>query len=126
MVTLKRHLKSKKQDFLRSEQSRDKHPDSGMVGSASAVQKEQRRTSVQKVGPEDRQQPQTPKYSNDHNKVGETRPTQTNQGRRTPQSRSDRQTISGGPMNIIQARTGGKGGGRGPRGGGSVGGGGSK
>jgi hypothetical protein len=117
---------TKKHDFLRSEQSRDKHPESGMVGSASAVQEAQRRQSVENVSDQDRQEPHTPKYSNDHNKMGETKPTQTNQGRRTPQSRHDRQTISGGPMNVVQARTGGKGAGRGPRGGGSVGGGGSK
>ncbi|MDB5897829.1 MAG: hypothetical protein JWP22_2892 [Ramlibacter sp.] len=117
---------TKKHDFLRSEQSRDKHPDSGMVGSAAALEEEQRRNSVQAAGDQDRQEPHTPKLSNDHNKVGETKPTQTNQGRRTPQSRHERQTVSGGPMNIVQARTGGKGGGRGPRGGGTVGGGGVK
>jgi hypothetical protein len=70
----------------------------------------------------DHQPPHTPKLSNDHNKVGNTEPTQTNQGQRTPHSRHERQIIAGGPMNIIQARTGGKGGGRGPRGGGTVGG----
>jgi hypothetical protein len=116
---------SKKLDFLRSEQSRDKHPESGMVGSATDLTAKQVRASAKKASA-DQQEPHTPKYANDHNKVGETKPTQTNQGRRTPQSRHDRQTISGGPMNIVQARTGGKGGGRGPRGGGSVGGGGSK
>jgi hypothetical protein len=115
-------MTSKKQDFLRKEQNRDKHPDSKVTGSAAAVEEEQRRKGVQKVSAQDRQEPHTPKLSNDHNKVGETKPTQTNQGRRTPASRHDRQTISGGPMNIVQARTGGKGGGRGSRGG-NVGGG---
>ena len=110
---------SKKQDFLRSEQNRDKHPDSHMKGSASEVASH----SQAKGNPADHQIPGTPKLSNDHNKVGNKEPTQTNQGRRTPQSRHDRQTISGGPMNVVQARTGGKGGGRGPRGGGTVGGG---
>lgn len=117
---------SKKLDFLRSEQSRDKHPESGMAGSAADLTARQARTSAAKAGAADRQEPHTPKVANDHNQVGETRPTQTNQGRRTPQSRHDRQTLSGGPMNTVQARTGGKGGGRGPRGGGSIGGGGSK
>jgi hypothetical protein len=107
---------SKKQDFLRSEQNRDKHPDSKMTGSATAVQEARQRSSVQRVGAADQQEPHTPKYSNDRNKVGESRPTQTNQGRRTPESRHDRQTLNG-PMNVVQARTGGKGGGRGSRGG---------
>lgn len=113
---------SKKQDFLRSEQNRDKHPDSKMAGSAASVQEGTARRTVQRVSPQDRQVAQSPKYSNDHNKMGDTEPTQTNQGRRTPASRHDRQLISGGPMNVIEARTGGKGGGRGTRGG-NVGGG---
>ncbi|HZY17426.1 MAG TPA: hypothetical protein VFE82_03040 [Ramlibacter sp.] len=110
---------SKKQDFLRSEQSRDKHPEKMMAGSAADLSAR----SQAKGNPADHQQPHTPKLSNDHNKVGDKAPTQTNQGQRTPQSRHDRQTISGGPMNVVQARTGGKGAGRGPRGGGTVGGG---
>ena len=117
---------SKKQDFLKSEQSRDKHPESNMVGSAASLTESASRKSVKSVSAQDRQEPHTPKLANDHNRMGENKPTQTNQGRRTPQSRHERQTISGGPMNIIQARTGGKGGGRGPRGGGTVGGGSSK
>ncbi len=116
---------SKKHDFIRSEQNRDRHPESGMKGSAAQVAEEERRGTVQNVAPEDRQEPNRGKYGNDRNKVGDTQPTQKNEGRRTPESRHDRQTISGGPMNVIQARTGGKGAGRGPRGGGSVGGGGA-
>lgn len=108
---------SKKQDFLRSEQNRDKHPDSKMTGSATSVQEGVARKGVQRVSPQDRQMPQSPKYGNDHDKMGNTEPTQTNQGRRTPASRHDRQIVSGGPMNVVQARTGGKGGGRGSRGG---------
>jgi len=108
---------SKKQDFIRSQQNRDKHPESGMAGSARAVQEESRRRTVQKASAQDRQAPMSGKLSNDHNKMGETKPTQKNEGRRTPESRHERQTISGGPMNIVQARTGGKGGGRGTRGG---------
>jgi hypothetical protein len=101
---------SKKQDFIRSEQSRDKHPEKATRSQA-------------KGNPVDHQQAQTGKVANDHNKVGNQAPTQKNEGKRTPESRHDRQTAAGGPMNVIQARTGGKGGGRGPRGGGTVGGG---
>jgi hypothetical protein len=103
---------TKKQDFLRSEQSRDKHPDTMMKGSAA-----EKATRAQAKGnTADHQPPHTPKLSNDHNKVGNTEPTQTNQGQRTPHSRHERQIIAGGPQNTIQARTGGKGAGRGPRG----------
>jgi hypothetical protein len=116
---------SKKQDFLRSQQSRDKHPESNMVGSAASQTEAARRKSMQGASAQDRQEPHTPKLSNDHNRVGENKPTQKNEGRRTPQSRHERQVMNGG-MNIVQARTGGKGGGRGPQGGGSVGGGSSK
>jgi hypothetical protein len=109
---------SKKQDFIRSEQSRDKHPDRQIKGSAADMA-----TRGQAKGNvADHQLPGTPKLSNDHNKVGNQEPTQTNQGQRTPKSRHERQIIAGGPMNVVQARTGGKGGGRGPRGGGTVGG----
>jgi hypothetical protein len=107
---------SKKQDFIRSEQSRDKHPESGMAGSAKAVRQDSSRRSVQKTSAQDRQAPRSGKLSNDHNKMGETKPTQKNEGRRTPESRHDRQ-ITNGTMNVVQARTGGKGGGRGTRGG---------
>jgi hypothetical protein len=112
---------SKKQDFLKSEQNRDQHPESGMMGSASAVQEQERRRSVQRVSPQDRQEPHTPKASNDHNKMGHTEPTQTNQGQRTPESRHDRLNVNG-TMNNVEAGTGGKGGGRHTRGG-NVGGG---
>lgn len=112
---------SKKHDHLRSEQNRDRHPESGMKGSAAQVAQAQGNAAA--AGPSS-QAPKQGKYANDHNKVGNKRPTQKNEGRRTPESRSDRQTLSGGPMNVVQARTGGKGAGRGPRGGGSVGGGG--
>jgi hypothetical protein len=107
---------SKKHDFIRSEQNRDKHPESGMAGSAAALEEKQRRTSVQRAAAQDRQAPHSGKYSNDHNKMGDTKPTQTNQGRRTPQSRHDRQ-VTAGATNVVEARTGGKGGGRGSRGG---------
>jgi len=107
---------SKKTDFLRSQQNRDKHPESQMTGSAASVTQQQARKGA---SAKDRQEPHTPKYSNDHNKVGETKPTQKNEGRRTPRSRHDREIIGAGSMNVVEARTGGKGAGRGSRGGGS-------
>lgn len=94
---------SKKQDFLRNEQSRDQHPESNMVGSAASVEEEQRRKSVQNVSPQDRQEAHTGKYGNDHNKMGEQHATQTNQGRRTPESRHDKEMHVGGD-NRIQSR----------------------
>jgi hypothetical protein len=106
---------TKKHDFLRSEQSRDKHPGSTMVGSKSQVEKQGQRSSAKATASPDRQAPRSGKSSNDHNKMGEKHPTQTNQGRRTPLSRNDRQVIGSGAMNIVEARSGGKGGGRGTR-----------
>jgi hypothetical protein len=107
---------SKKRDFLKSEQNRDKHPERDQAGSASA--EESRGAARANVGmnPADKQAPHSGKLANDHNKQGNQKPTQKNEGRRTPRSRHDRQVFSGGPQNIIEARTGGKGGGRGPRG----------
>jgi hypothetical protein len=102
---------SKKQDFLRSEQSRAKHPECLMKGSATDVAAR----SQAKGNPADHQQAHSPKLGNDHNKVGDQEVTQTNQGQRTPQSRHDRETQAGS-HNVVQARTGGKGAGRGPRG----------
>ena len=107
---------SKKRDFIQSQQSRDKNPESGMAGSASDVTEKHMRAGNQRTSEQDRQEPGTPKNSNDHNKLGEKKPTQKNEGRRTPESRHDRETHVGG-MNVVQARTGGKGGGRGTRGG---------
>ena len=102
---------SKKQQFLRSEQSRDKHPERLQAGSPAkhAVAKET------PPGP-DRQEPGAGKVANDHNKVGQQQPTQTHQGQRTPQSRHDRETLAGGPQNQVSARKGGGGAGRTPRG----------
>jgi hypothetical protein len=104
---------SKKQDFLRSEQNRDKHPEKLMKGSAA----EQALHGQAKGEPADfdGQQGGTGKVANDHNKSGAQEPTQTNQPRRTPESRHDRETQAG-THNVVQARTGGKGGGRGPTG----------
>lgn len=100
---------SKKQDSIRSEQSRDKHPDTMKKGSAARGQA--------KGQPADHQPPHTPKVANDHNKVGASEPTQKHEGQRTPQSRHDRESRAGS-HNVVQATTGGKGTGRGPRGGG--------
>jgi hypothetical protein len=103
---------SKKQAFLRSEQSRDKHPERDQVGSPA------RAAAGTNPGqsPADRQAPHTGKVSNDHNKMGNQAPTQTNEGRRTPESRNDRQTMGPGPQNQTSARRGGGGAGRSPRG----------
>ena len=103
---------TKKQQFLRDEQSRDKHPERAQVGSPSA-QLPAARDDRQKLDP---QEPGTGKVANDHNKMGNQEPSQTNQGRRTPESRHDRQTMAGGPQNQISARKGGGGAGRTPRG----------
>ena len=99
---------SKKQDFLRSEQSRDKHPEREQVGSPAAAAD----AGVQADG----QAPHGGKVANDHNKMGNQAPTQTNQGQRTPESRHDRQTLGAGPQNQVSARKGGGGAGRTPRG----------
>lgn len=50
------------------------------------------------------------KVDNDTNKTGHQKPTQKNEGQRTPQSRHDRETHVGG-SNQTQARKGGTGGG---------------
>ena len=45
--------------------------------------------------PADKQEPQTGKIENDHNKVGEQPATQKNEGKRTPASRHDREAKIG-------------------------------
>jgi hypothetical protein len=103
---------SKKHDFLRSEQNRDKHPERQQAGSPA-----QRASAGDTSSADaDRQAPGTGKVANDHNKTGHQTPTQTNQGKRTPESRHDRQTLAGGPQNQVSARKGGGGAGRSPRG----------
>ena len=103
---------SKKHDFLRSEQSRDKHPEKDQVGSPAQVQG----AAAGALSDADKQAPHQGKLANDHNKVGNQAPTQTNQARRTPESRHDRHTMGAGPQNQISARKGGGGAGRSPRG----------
>lgn len=102
---------TKKQDFIRSEQSRDKHPKRDQVGSPSASS-----GAVAMTGDRDAQEPGAGKVANDHNKMGNKAPSQTNQARRTPESRHDRQTMGAGPQNQVSARKGGGGAGRTPRG----------
>jgi hypothetical protein len=41
--------------------------------------------------PADKQVPHSGKVENDHNKLGEQAPTQKNEGKRTPESRHDRE-----------------------------------
>jgi hypothetical protein len=103
---------TKKQDHIAQEQSRDKHPEHLMKGSGAEVAS---RGAQAKGNPADHQQPGTGKVANDHNKQGAQAKTQTNQHERTPGSRHDRENQAGA-HNEIQARTGGKGGGRSPRG----------
>lgn len=98
---------SKKQDFLRSEQSRDMHPERDQVGSPLAGGEVVQDASHASHGG---------KVTNDHNKVGQQQVTQTNQGQRTPESRHDRLTLGAGPQNQVSARKGGGGAGRTPRG----------
>lgn len=59
-----------------------------------------------KVQPQDKQAAMTGKNENDTNKMGEQPPTQKNEGRRTPESRHDREDHIGGKANQKQVRTG--------------------
>jgi hypothetical protein len=56
----------------------------------------------------DKQAALSGKVENDFNKMGEQQPTQKNEGRRTPESRSDRESQVGS-QNQTQARRGGLG-----------------
>lgn len=96
---------SRKQDFLKSEQSRDKHPGRVQAGGAAKEMPE--------AADPDKQPGHTGKVANDHNKAGHQAPTQKNEARRTPESRHDRQSIAGGPQNQVSARKGGNRGGAG-------------
>lgn len=62
-------------------------------------------TTHSSQNPHDKQPPHTGKVANDANKVGEQDPTQLNQGKRTPESRSDRESHVGG-SNQTQSRRG--------------------
>ena len=94
---------SKKQDFLRSQQSRDKHPDRMMKGSAAEQSAGEQHKSTQ--------QPRTGKVANDHNKHGHEEPGQMHESLRTPQSRHDRESQVGS-SNQSQSRRGGPGSGQ--------------
>ncbi len=61
---------------------------------------------MSKQNPRDKQPARSGKVENDTNKMGETAPTQKNEGRRTPESRHDRETHIGG-ANQNQTRRGG-------------------
>lgn len=105
---------TKKLDFLRDQQSRQKHPDKHQIGSPADLQAQ----AARQCAPLDPQEPGAGKIANDHNKTSHQPPSQTNEGRRTPQSRHDRETLGPGPQNQVAARKGGGGAGRTPRGGG--------
>lgn len=102
---------SKKHDAIRNEQSRGQHPEKMTKGSAA----EMAARGHAKGNPADHQVPHTGKVANDHNKAGAQEPTQTHQAQRTPESRHEREARVG-THNQVEASTGGKGTGRGPRG----------
>lgn len=56
--------------------------------------------------PQDKQESQSGKVENDSNKQGAQAPTQKNEGRRTPESRHDREDHIGGKANQKMVRTG--------------------
>ncbi len=56
------------------------------------------------TSPRDAQTPHTGKVVNDRNKLGDQAPTQKNQGARSPQSRSDRESHVGGTNQSRQRR----------------------
>ena len=60
---------------------------------------------AKKQNARDKQAPLSGKVENDFNKLGEQKPTQKNEGQRTPQSRHDREAQVGG-QNQSQARRG--------------------
>ena len=63
------------------------------------------KTSRMNKARQDKQAAQSGKVENDFNKMGEQRPTQKNAGRRTPESRHDRESQVGS-QNQSQARKG--------------------
>ena len=58
-----------------------------------------------RTSPADKQTPHAGKVENDTNKLGQQSPTQLNQGKRTPDSRHDREAHVGS-TNQVQARKG--------------------
>jgi hypothetical protein len=61
--------------------------------------------------PRDKQAPLSGKVENDFNKMGEQKPTQKNEGKRTPESRHDREAHIGS-QNQSKTRRGGPGSGQ--------------
>lgn len=55
---------------------------------------------------QDKQAALSGKVENDTNKLGKKKPTAKNEGRRTPESRHDREDHIGGKSNVNQVRTG--------------------
>ena len=53
--------------------------------------------------PQDKQAPQSGKVENDTNKQGNQKPTQSNEGQRTPQSRHDRESQIGNNQTKMRA-----------------------
>jgi hypothetical protein len=66
---------------------------------------QQEHTMTRKQNQRDEQAPKAGKVENDTNKMGEQDPTQLNQGKRTPNSRHDRESNVGG-SNQSQSRRG--------------------
>lgn len=60
------------------------------------------------LDPRDKQPAHTGKIENDTNKLGTQKPTQKNEGKRTPKSRHDRDSLIGG-QNQTKTRRGGPG-----------------
>jgi hypothetical protein len=71
---------------------------------------------AKRQNPRDKQAALSGKVENDTNKLGDSKPTQKNEGRRTPLSRHDREAHAGS-QNQIQARRGAPNSGVAPKGG---------
>ncbi len=67
---------------------------------------------ARRLNPSDKQAPLSGKVENDFNRRGEQKPTQRNEGRRTPLSRHDRESQLGSD-NQSRSRRGASGGGQG-------------
>lgn len=60
-------------------------------------------THQYKNGPADEQAPKSGKVANDTNKLGNEKPTQKNEGQRTPESRHDRENHIGNNQKKMRA-----------------------
>jgi hypothetical protein len=96
-----------KQGDARGRQAQTLHPArcSARLQGACADPFTKEDTMTKQQSPRDKQEPHTGKVVNDTNKTGEQDPTQLNQGKRTPESRSDREAHVGG-SNQSQSRRG--------------------